>query len=192
MGARQADFSPGAAAHHSHSARANTNIVFFLPFSFPLQKWTSLARVETGTRKRQPKLFKNKSKTLKFINLWKPLFNHVRTFYIVRYTSSTTNPSQPTYSFDELQKKRGKKPKKRKPGRGKKIIITQQTTHNNNSNNNIYNNNHSNSQIRYKHTHTPLQNNIHMFKVHCGSAVWFGRAFLGFPITAHYSCAFLM
>ena len=31
-----------------------------------------------------------------------------------------------------------------------------------------------------------LQNNIHIFEVHCGSAVRFGQALPGFLITAHY------
>jgi len=45
------------------------------------------------------------------------LFNHIRTFYIARYTSPTTHPSQPIYTFDILQKKEKKKKKKQ---RGKK------------------------------------------------------------------------
>jgi len=35
-----------------------------------------------------------------------PLLYHVRTFYIVRYNSPTTRPSQPTYTFNELQKRK--------------------------------------------------------------------------------------
>jgi len=31
-----------------------------------------------------------------------------------------------------------------------------------------------------------LQNNIHVSKVHCGSAVRFGQALLGYLITAHH------
>jgi len=40
-----------------------------------------------------------------------PLLYHVCTFYIARYTSSTTHPSQPTYTFDELQKRKRKRNK---------------------------------------------------------------------------------
>jgi len=36
-----------------------------------------------------------------------PLLYNVRTFYIVRYKSPTTHPSQPTYTFNS--KKKGKK-----------------------------------------------------------------------------------
>ena len=43
------------------------------------------------------------------------------------------------------------------------------------------------SQVRY--LHTPLQNNIHVSKVHCGSAF---RPLLGHSIVAHFSYAFLM
>ena len=42
------------------------------------------------------------------------------------------------------------------------------------------------------YTHTPLQNNIRVFKVQCWSVVRFGRALLGFPITVHHLCACLM
>ena len=38
----------------------------------------------------------------------------------------------------------------------------------------------------------PLQNNIHVSKVHCGSAVPFGQALLGFLITAHHLWPFLL
>jgi len=41
-----------------------------------------------------------------------PLLYHVRIFYIARYTFSTTHSSQPTYAFDELQKKEKKKKQK--------------------------------------------------------------------------------
>ena len=41
-----------------------------------------------------------------------PLLFHVRTFYIVRYTSSTSHPSQPAYTFNELEK--GKRQKKQR------------------------------------------------------------------------------
>jgi len=37
-----------------------------------------------------------------------------------------------------------------------------------------------------------LQNNIHVSKVHCGSAVRFGQALPGFLITAHHLYAFLL
>jgi len=37
-----------------------------------------------------------------------------------------------------------------------------------------------------------LQNNIHVSEVHCGSAVRFGRALPGYPITAHHLYAFLL
>jgi len=35
------------------------------------------------------------------------------------------------------------------------------------------------------------QNNIHVFEVHCGSAVRFGQALLGYLITAHHLYASL-
>jgi len=38
-----------------------------------------------------------------------PLLYHVRTFYILRYNSLTTHLSQPTYTINELQKKKKKK-----------------------------------------------------------------------------------
>jgi len=37
-----------------------------------------------------------------------PLLYHVRTFYIVRYNSPATHPSQPTYTFNKIQNKRNK------------------------------------------------------------------------------------
>ena len=40
-----------------------------------------------------------------------PLLYNVRTFYIVRYSSFTTYPSQPIYTVNELQKRKTKKPK---------------------------------------------------------------------------------
>ena len=40
-----------------------------------------------------------------------PLFYHVRTFYIVRYNSPTSHPSQPTYNINELQKRMRKRNK---------------------------------------------------------------------------------
>jgi len=38
-----------------------------------------------------------------------PLLYHVRTFYIVRYSSPTTHPSHPTYTINELQKRKTKR-----------------------------------------------------------------------------------
>jgi hypothetical protein len=66
------------------------------------------------------------------------------------------------------------------------------TKHDNHTDNNINIKNHSNSKIHYQHTHTPLQNNIRVSKVHCGSAVQFGGALPGFPIAAHHLRAFLL
>jgi len=43
-----------------------------------------------------------------------PLLNHVRTFYIARYTSPTTYLSHPTYTFNELQTKEKEKETKEK------------------------------------------------------------------------------
>jgi len=37
-----------------------------------------------------------------------------------------------------------------------------------------------------------LQNNIHVSKVHCGSAIRFGQALPGYLITAHRLCVFLL
>jgi len=37
-----------------------------------------------------------------------------------------------------------------------------------------------------------LQNNIHVSKIHCGSAVRFGQALPGYLITAHHLYASLM
>ena len=59
-----------------------------------------------------------------------PLF-HLRTFYIARYTSSTTHPPQPTYTFNKLKQKEGKKEKKRKEKKNSKF------SNNNNHNNQI-------------------------------------------------------
>ena len=56
-----------------------------------------------------------------------PLPYHVRKFYIACYTFSKTHPSQPTHTFNELQKKRGKKKGKncrctrRLPGRCRRL-----------------------------------------------------------------------
>ena len=44
-------------------------------------------------------------------NHFLPLQNNVRTFYVARYTSSTTHPSQPTYMFDALSNKTKKERK---------------------------------------------------------------------------------
>jgi len=44
-----------------------------------------------------------------------PLFYHVYIFYIVHFKSLTTHPSQPTYTFNELQKKELKEDLKKKP-----------------------------------------------------------------------------
>jgi len=80
------------------------------------------------------------------------------------------------------------KKEKQKKQRRKKKQKKRQTKHNDNNDNN-YN---SNSSTNYHHTHTPLQNNIHVSKVHCRSAVGFGwaAALPGFPFTAHhlYAC----
>jgi len=37
-----------------------------------------------------------------------------------------------------------------------------------------------------QHTYIPLQDNIHVSEVHCGSAVWFGQALPGFLLTVHH------
>jgi len=42
------------------------------------------------------------------------LLYHIRTFYITRCTSSTTHPSQPAYTFNELQKRKKKKKQRRR------------------------------------------------------------------------------
>jgi len=41
-------------------------------------------------------------------------------------------------------------------------------------------------------TNAPLRNNIHVSKVHCRSAVRFGRMLPGYPITAHHLYMVLM
>ena len=51
----------------------------------------------------------------------------------------------------------------------------------------LQNNNH-----KTKHKTILLQNNIHVSEVHCGSAVRFGQALLGYLITAHHLYASLM
>ena len=79
-----------------------------------------------------------------------PLLYHVRTLYIVRYTPPTTHPSQPTYTFNKLQKEKGKniKGKKRIKRKGKKENKTEDTHNtkqdktqlkNNNNDTNNYN-----------------------------------------------------
>ena len=55
------------------------------------------------------------------------LLYHVRTFYIVRYNSSTTHPSQLAYTFNELQKRK----RKRNKGGRKKGQKTRQHKHTN-------------------------------------------------------------
>jgi len=42
------------------------------------------------------------------------------------------------------------------------------------------------------HAHIPFQNNMYVSKVHCRSAVRFGRALPGFLITGHHLYGFLM
>jgi len=62
-----------------------------------------------------------------------PLLYHVRTFYIVRYNSSTTHPSHPTYTINELQKKEKKKKQRRikiKKATNKQIHTSTQTKYN--------------------------------------------------------------
>ena len=58
-----------------------------------------------------------------------PLLYHVRTFYIVRYSSPTGHPSQPTYTINELQKKK-KKNKQRRMSKKKSLSPHSTSTYN--------------------------------------------------------------
>ena len=50
-----------------------------------------------------------------------PLLFHVRAFYMVRYTSSTTHPSQTTYTCNGLHKKKKEEMRRGKKGEEKEI-----------------------------------------------------------------------
>jgi len=62
-----------------------------------------------------------------------PLLYHIRTFYIVRYSSPATHPSQPTYTINELQKGKRKRNKGgflKKEANNKQIHTSTQTKYN--------------------------------------------------------------
>jgi len=82
------------------------------------------------------------------------------------------------------------KTKQNKTNNNKKCTTKSQQKKENSNNKN--NKNNFNCWIDYQHTYIPLQNNIHVPKVHCGSAVRFGRTLLGFLITTLHLHAFLL
>jgi len=110
-----------------------------------------------------------------------PLLYHIRTFYIVRYNSPTTHPSQPTYTINELQKKKKKqkqggrkrlgketkedkqkeKRKERKKNTTNALTNSDQVqlTHTNNYKNNY------DPYIHYQQTNTSLQTTFHILDI---------------------------
>jgi len=121
-----------------------------------------------------------------------------------------TYPSQPTYASNELQKSKTKQNKggfkKIRKNNNKKQTNKQTHTidiislvrwlgsrrHPQKTGRQILSNHkNSNSRIHHQHTNTLLQKNIHVSKVHCGSAVRFSQALPGLFVIAHYLCVLL-
>ena len=94
------------------------------------------------------------------------------------YTSSTTLAYQPTYTFDEQNKKKKQRRKLKLKMTWVIIIIIIIIP--------------IPDPATDRDKHTPLQNNIHVSKVHCGIAVRFGWALPGIPISVHNLCVFLL
>ena len=115
-----------------------------------------------------------------------PLLYHVRTYYIVHYNSQTTHASQPT---PLMNSKKAKEKEIKEDSKKKQSNKNMQFTFSarirlglrnprKKERQILRNNNHSYSSIHYQHTNTSLQNNIHVSKVHCGSAFEPGASLL--------------
>ena len=74
----------------------------------------------------------------------------------------------------------------------KKKHRREKTKHDNDNNSNHNSIDSYNTSIHYQYTYTPLQNNTHVSKVHCGSAIRFGRDSADYFCTLHQLYAFLL